>query len=188
MSLSSWLLHNCWVIVMSSAIDCDVISRRKTNRDTGTMCKDHRFIVIYGFVMSCKNKVRYALSWRTVSALTWVLFCCLLPLLLHNSGNRHQNNPLGSAETVCHSSTYIIHYLSYNGPCWITYYCVIVMLSKNIQELCLIWTDIGSRGVTPPWFCPMFEFFLTFITNDDSSAQVSLAREVSLVSIRQHPS
>ena len=32
------------------------------------------------------------------------------PLLLHNLGNKHQNNPLVSAETVCHSSTYIIFY------------------------------------------------------------------------------
>ena len=37
-------------------------------------------------------------------------FGVLFPLLLHNSGNKHQNNPLVSAETVCHSSAYIILY------------------------------------------------------------------------------
>ena len=52
----------------------------------------------------------YVLSWRTVSALTRVLFWYLFPLLLRNSGNKHQNNPLVSAETVRHSSTYIILY------------------------------------------------------------------------------
>ena len=50
----------------------------------------------------------HVLSWRTVSALTRVLFCCLFPSLLHNLINKHQNNPLVSAETVRHSSTYII--------------------------------------------------------------------------------
>ena len=40
----------------------------------------------------------YVLSWRTVSALTRVLF------LFRNSGNKHQNNPLVSAETIRQSS------------------------------------------------------------------------------------
>ena len=53
----------------------------------------------------------YVLSWRTVSALTRVLFWCLFLLLFRNSGNKHQNNPLVSDETVHHSSTYIILYL-----------------------------------------------------------------------------
>ena len=34
--------------------------------------------------------------WWTVYALTRVLFWCLLHLLLRNSGNKHQNNPLVS--------------------------------------------------------------------------------------------
>ena len=37
-----------------------------------------------------------------------VLFWYLFPTLLRNSGNKHQNNPLVSGETVRHSSTYII--------------------------------------------------------------------------------
>ena len=53
----------------------------------------------------------YVLSWRTVSALTRVLFWYLFPSLLRNSGNKHQNNPLVSAETIRRSSTYIILYL-----------------------------------------------------------------------------
>ena len=53
----------------------------------------------------------YVLSWRIVSALTLVLLWCLFPSLRRNSGNKHQNNPLVSAETVCHSSTNIILYI-----------------------------------------------------------------------------
>ena len=52
----------------------------------------------------------YVLLWRTASALTRVLFCCLFPSLLRNSENKHQNNPLVSAETARHSSSYIILY------------------------------------------------------------------------------
>ena len=57
-----------------------------------------------------RNIVMFLLSWRTVSALTRVLFLCLFHSLLHNSGNKHKNNTLVSAETVHHSSTYIILY------------------------------------------------------------------------------
>ena len=42
-------------------------------------------------------KLMYVLLWRTVYALAWVLFWCLFPSLLRNSGNKHQNNPLVSA-------------------------------------------------------------------------------------------
>ena len=51
----------------------------------------------------------YVLSSRTVSALTQVLFLCLFPSLLRNSGNKDKNNPL--TETVRHSGTYIILYI-----------------------------------------------------------------------------
>ena len=51
----------------------------------------------------------HELSWRTVSVLTRVLFWTLFPSLLCNAGNKHQNNPLVSAETVRHSSTYILY-------------------------------------------------------------------------------
>ena len=57
-----------------------------------------------------RNTIIYEHSWWTVSALPWVLFWCLFPSLLHISGNKHQNNPLVSVETVLHLSTYIILY------------------------------------------------------------------------------
>ena len=60
-----------------------------------------------------RNKIMCVLSWWTVSALTQVLFWCLFPSLLRNSRKTHQNNLLVSAETVHHSSTYIILYVSF---------------------------------------------------------------------------
>ena len=56
----------------------------------------------------------YVLSWRTAFALTQVLFWGFFPSLLCNSGNKHQNNLLVSAETIRHSSTYIILYIPYD--------------------------------------------------------------------------
>ena len=61
-----------------------------------------------------RNKIMYALSWWTVSALTRVLSLYLFPSLLCNLGNKHKSNPLVSAETVCHSRTYIILYVFQN--------------------------------------------------------------------------
>ena len=62
---------------------------------------------------SCRvrNKIMHVLSWWTVSTCTRVFFWYLFPWLLRNSGNKHQNNPFMSAETVRHSSTYIILYV-----------------------------------------------------------------------------
>ena len=63
--------------------------------------------------MDSKCHVRnniYVLLWQTVSVIQ-VLFWCLFPSLLRNSGNKHQNIPLVSDETVRHSSTYIILYV-----------------------------------------------------------------------------
>ena len=63
--------------------------------------------IIYGCVISCKNEIMYILLWWAVYAITQLLFWCLFPSL-RNSGNKHQNNPLVNAYTVCHLSTYII--------------------------------------------------------------------------------
>ena len=71
-----------------------------------------KIVVLSSLSRLCRvrNKIMYVLSRRTVSALTRVLFWCLFPSLLRNSGNKHQHNPFVSAETVRHSSTYnILH-------------------------------------------------------------------------------
>ena len=95
-------------IVTSSAIDCDVISRTKTEQvRRGERCV--RIVVLSSFMdwlCRVRNKTTYVLSWRTV-ALTRVLFLCLSPPLLRNSGDKHKKH-LVSAATVRHSSTYII--------------------------------------------------------------------------------
>ena len=104
-----WSDHNCLVIVMSSEIDCDIIIGIKTEqvRHRGN---DRRFYHHLWIHYVVRNKIMHVLSWRTVSAPTRVLFLCLFPSLLHNSGNKHKNNPLVSTETVRHLSTYIILY------------------------------------------------------------------------------
>ena len=54
----------------------------------------------------------HVLEWRTVSALTRVLFWCLFPELRSNEGNKHQNNTRVSDKTVRLESTYIILFLT----------------------------------------------------------------------------
>ena len=84
--------------------------RKPSEWDTGTMS-------FMDSLCRVRNKIMYVLSWRTVSVHTRVLFWYFFPSLLLNSGNKHQNNPVVSAETVRHSSTYIILYImSYIGP------------------------------------------------------------------------
>ena len=101
---------------MSSAIECDVIRKTKTDRVRhGDDVQKSSFLSSFmDSLYRVRNKIMYVLSWRTVSALTRVLFWCLFPSLLHNSGNERQNNPLVGAETVRHSSTCIILYLFAN--------------------------------------------------------------------------
>ena len=110
-----WSRHNSLVIVTSSAIDCDVLSRTKTMQVRHW--DDVRWLSFLSSFMDSfcrvRNKIMYVLSWRTVSVLTQVLFWCLFPSLLRNSGDKHQKNPLVGVETVRHSSTYIILYIFY---------------------------------------------------------------------------
>ena len=103
----TWPLILPWIKSISNGLDitfhvpapqlsghCDVISNRvrrhqqNVNRanDTRDRCvKILVFIVIYAFVLSCKNNLIYVLSWRPIYALTRVLFWCLFPSLLRNS-------------------------------------------------------------------------------------------------------
>ena len=57
----------------------------------------------------------YVLEWRTVSVLKRGLFWCLFPELRSNEGNKYQNNPRVSAETVCQESAYIILFLTWHN-------------------------------------------------------------------------
>ena len=69
------------------------------------------FRVIVYSLCRIRNKIMYVLLWRTVNAPTPVLFWCLFPSLLRNSGKKRQDNPLVSALTVRHASTYIVLYV-----------------------------------------------------------------------------
>ena len=107
---------------------CDVISNRlwrhQQNEDRASETRGRcvKIVVLSSFMDSLcrvRNKIMYVLSWRTVSAPTRVLFWYLFPELVRNSGNKNQNNPLVSAETVRHSSAYIILYIVDTSLQWL---------------------------------------------------------------------
>ena len=126
-----WILP--WIKSMSNLFDiiihmitsqlsgnCDVIWNRlwshqqKENQASETRGRCVKIVILSSFMDSlchARNKILYVLSWWTVSALTWLLFLCLFPSLLCNLGNKYQNNPLVSAETLRHESTCIILYV-----------------------------------------------------------------------------
>ena len=91
-----------------------------------------------------RNIIMNVLAWRTVSVLTRVLFWYLFTSLLRNSGNKHQNNPLVSTETVCHWSTYISLYLFDS-----------MALSK---QQAIIWTNVDT--VYWPIYAGLHEFII----------------------------
>ena len=68
------------------------------------------------------------------SMLLWYLF----PSMLRNSGNKHKNNPLVSAETVRHSSTYIILYFLHDRP-WISPW--IKSISNELDIICHVFAS-----------------------------------------------
>ena len=142
---------NIHVIALQLSHYCDVISNQlwhhQQNEDRvsetwGRCVKILVFIVIYEFIMSYRNKIMYVLSWKTVSALTRVLLLCLFTSLLRNLGNKHKNNPLMSAETVCHSSTYIVLYTLYT-VIWHGLSCLIL---DPVLVLSCLWGAIHPLG------------------------------------------
>ena len=118
-SISNELYITIHVIAPQLSDHCDVISNRlwrhqqTENRASETRRRCEKIVVLSSFIDLLRraiNMIMCVLSWRTVSALTRVLLWYLFPSLLRNSGNKHQDNPLVSAKTVRHSSTYIILY------------------------------------------------------------------------------
>ena len=108
------------VIAPQLSAHCGVISNRlwrhqqNENRASETRGRWVKLVVLYSFMDSLcriRNKIMYVLSWRTISTLTWGLFWYLFPSLLRNSGNKHHHNTLVNAETIRHSSAYIIPYV-----------------------------------------------------------------------------
>ena len=100
-----------------------------------------------------RNEITYVHSWWPVSALTSVLFCCL--------GNKHQNNPLMSPETVRHSSPYIIippetKFRGYilDSPCSSVRLSVCLSVRPSVRP----W--VGVRMITLILFSGFKKFFL----------------------------
>ena len=121
-SISNELDITLHVIASQLSRYCDVISNglwsHQQNEDRasetwGRCVKIIALLLFMDTLCHVRNKIMYVLSSHSVSSLIRVLFLCLFPSLLRNSGNKHKNNPLVSAETVRHSSTYIILYF-----CW----------------------------------------------------------------------
>ena len=105
-SISNELDITCHVFASQLSGHFDVITNRlwrhqqnvKRASETQGWCV--KILVLASYMDSLcrvRNKIMYVLLWRTVYALTRVLFWCLFPSLLRNSGNKHQNNPLVSA-------------------------------------------------------------------------------------------
>ena len=67
-SLITWSCQNCLVTVMSSEIDCDVISRTKTERVRhGDDVWRSSFVSSFmELLCHVSNKLMYVLAWRTV--------------------------------------------------------------------------------------------------------------------------
>ena len=101
--LHDWPRISPWIKSISNKLDnifhvhpsrlsrhCDVISNRLWRHQqgvnpTGSMCEA---IVKYIFLCHVRNKMIYVLSWQTFYAPSLVLFWCLFPSLLRNSGNK----------------------------------------------------------------------------------------------------
>ena len=105
-----------------------------------------------------RNSIMYVLSWGTVSATTRVLLLYLFPSLLLNSENKHQNNPLVSAETVRHSSTYIILYICRYRDDHVGSYITVkshehhsISIHWKINCLC---NSLLEMEKNPPHYCP----------------------------------
>ena len=156
--MSSELDITIHVIVSQLSGNCDVINNRLwrdqqnvnlASEARGRCMKIVVFIVILSSLCRVRNEIMYVLEWRTISALTRVLFWCLFPSLLRNSGNKHQNNPLVSAETVRHSSTHIILYIPALIPV------------KNVDKKWSPGVFVVGRHVFSQWLRPIKENVLT---------------------------
>ena len=90
------LCHNC--LVISNRL---WRHQQNVNWASETLSDVWRLSFLSSFMDSLwcvRNRIMYVLSWRTVYALTRVLFWCLFPELLCNSENKHQNNTRVSAK------------------------------------------------------------------------------------------
>ena len=101
-SISNELDITCDVFVSQLSGHRDVIANRlwrhqqnvKRASETRGLCV--KILVLASFMDSLcrvRNKIMYVLLWRTVYGLTPVLFWCLFPSLLCNSGNKHEIKP-----------------------------------------------------------------------------------------------
>ena len=90
------------------------------DRASETQGRCVKIVILSSFMDSfcrVRNKIMHVLSWRTAPVLIRVSILYLFPSLLRHLGEKHKNNPLTSAETVRHSSIYIVLYVSRSQQC-----------------------------------------------------------------------
>ena len=100
------------MIVSQLSGDCDVINNRLWRHQQNVNLVSEargRCLKIVVFIVFCIVVMSYK-RWNKICSLVTTCFCAHSSVILV-SGNKHQNKPLVSAETVCHSSTYIILYI-----------------------------------------------------------------------------
>ena len=154
-------------MVTSSAIDCDAINRTKTERVRPGNDVLRSFISsLVDSLCRVRNEIMYVRSWRTVSALNWVLFRCTFASLLRKSGNKHQNNPLVSAETVRHSSIYTCLYISNHTTEQLSANCnihanlmkyALILYSYHVMRYTNKYYGTGKDAYPPVWMT-VFKF------------------------------
>ena len=100
---------------------CDAISNRlwrhqqNENRASETRRRCVKIVVLSSFMDSLcrvRNKILHVPSWRTASAITLECYFGIYLPPWFATREKHQYIPPLSAETVCHSSTYIFLYIS----------------------------------------------------------------------------
>ena len=154
---------------------CDVINnwlwRDQQNVNLVSKARGRRvkIVVLSSFLSSLcrvRNKIVSVLKWRTVSALTRVLFWCL-----------HLNNPLVSTETDRHSSTYIILYVLSERLYLYAWYRSQGPINNNpeLDEI-MAW----CRTCDKPFYEPiMAEFFDAYMCGHASLSYTDVICEIS---------
>ena len=106
--VSVWLYH-CFCVVNHIIRSCCNHTTHNKHKCSHTSDSDMSFSSItYSLYIYIEI---YVLGWWTISALTRGLFWYLFPELLHNSGNKYQNNTRVSTETVRHEIHTLVYFL-----------------------------------------------------------------------------
>ena len=121
-SISKELEITCHVFASQLSGHCDVIASRlwRHQQNVQRSSETRMILILASFIDSLcrvRNEIMYLLSWRTISALTRVLFCCLFPSLLRNEG-RCEKKCKSHPKFTCCLINGMCTYLSYGKDHW----------------------------------------------------------------------